>query len=1370
MVGRNVRSRGRESHPPTQQGSSRAPVEIINCYDEDDDVIIEENGEKEGEQLVMECEEEELTPEQQRAYEKAEKEYENCETELRTYREANVPIVEMNNSQNGSAGSKSTPGRKSAQTSSSVEVSRRSSARISSTNPGSVTSNSVGKSRASSSNNGKSRGSTDDSSKMVTLLVDSRTGGVIGRIPDEAANKMSLPTGTLIQRASRSSVQPSTPVLDRRSMSSATVTARTSVSPAKPSRASAQVGPPPITTRTVELKGSPGYGKPSNGPLSQFPALFTFPKPLNGVSDSVALLRRSKLDSKVKAALILTATKFTEFLIHSGLLRNKQTCQTHKTPKGQEVSLKLAMYNDAGRFPTSGGYVWISDCCPDKFVSVFRGSVFEGKSHSPVTTLKLIYHWACQTNPTNVVSWVKTDASYINGFYRVIKTLCALSVYSVMPKFGGPGENRFGFYLCYPYQSLVVFSGKVVELAAVHLHTSSPGQKLSSVEILCVFDRSSRLVRLLGMDRARTAPSNRYAAYRQCIAAVVHCKSTIIVDNSLDITAVAGALPTARFAPATSAKDTEQVVCYLTKHVPKIFANTLGTLDMNAVQPFLDELAWREKWGHSAEDAYDNLCKQLAFETKASEERESLLSRLMKLASTGNQKTFYALVPQTAEEPPVAAAPAARTRTVQQKTVTPVSAAKQGGTKRPAMSENRSAIDEHALAAKRLKPTEMVRLGEYYYGQMASTKTVPAGSNNVFKCPVCQKVFNFNVAFTRHLFMHLESARSFSIDLGDLTLCKYCFRNFGTPYAMQTHVEEVHMRRNNSLVCGICNEPFKTRMDLIGHMHGNHVQSELPYGCELCGFRSSFHRLQRSPREGGEEEIMMPKPDEKKRRKGPLIFQPSIYPSKMLKLDLKTLSSEYLCQECHQPLTSAAHLKTSWSCSHCRYSTCCDAMAQTHLARFHGTKPDFDMSKPVCLKKTMFCVCGFGTYSGNKLATHLALCGKKSAYPSRHRASLATVSAQSATFPELITLEDDDEDHGGAMEYANDSDDDMRDMDDGFGDGIDCRVKNGGENDGGKSGGRKRRRRRRHGVEDINSVWLKAIWSFQNIPFPDSDALHAEDYEYVDTETPEALQAVGLHKLGALKKVLKKDALQPTLVKKQALNGSLIEKKILTPTLKVESVAAPVTAVVKNCSAPVPMEIVPADEIKKEVSNPVVKKSDPVVIELEDVDEDPVLAIEKGSEMIPVDLPAMNDDDDEPVTEVIEVIEEEDSVKSDSSSEPEIIEETSRPSQPETVQGPEFLNSEQSVVSFAEPTTVRESGNVLADAETPIQDPTLAAVINELTTGNTPEGINVDDVVAGFSLDTKRARESDELFVAWFEAKVGFGNHSRIFSKFAVLI
>ena len=56
------------------------------------------------------------------------------------------------------------------------------------------------------------------------------------------------------------------------------------------------------------------------------------------------------------------------------------------------------MYSDAQRFPHSGGYVWIAENNVNRLVSVFKGSIFVASSHEPVIVLKLMYHWACQTN------------------------------------------------------------------------------------------------------------------------------------------------------------------------------------------------------------------------------------------------------------------------------------------------------------------------------------------------------------------------------------------------------------------------------------------------------------------------------------------------------------------------------------------------------------------------------------------------------------------------------------------------------------------------------------------------------------------------------------------------------------------------------------------------------------------------------------------------------------------------------------------------------------------------------------------------------------------------------------------------------------
>lgn len=72
----------------------------------------------------------------------------------------------------------------------------------------------------------------------------------------------------------------------------------------------------------------------------------------------------------MKGILTNSPTKFTEWLIQQGLVRSEQVCSSHVNVDLTPIKLKLGMYSDASKFPYSGGYVWISDCCPQKFVSV----------------------------------------------------------------------------------------------------------------------------------------------------------------------------------------------------------------------------------------------------------------------------------------------------------------------------------------------------------------------------------------------------------------------------------------------------------------------------------------------------------------------------------------------------------------------------------------------------------------------------------------------------------------------------------------------------------------------------------------------------------------------------------------------------------------------------------------------------------------------------------------------------------------------------------------------------------------------------------------------------------------------------------------
>ena len=130
-------------------------------------------------------------------------------------------------------------------------------------------------------------------------------------------------------------------------------------------------------------------------------------QPGNFKKTAITILRFLFADSRVKSLLIHTPSKFTEWLMQRGLLRLEHKCSLHQSEDGLPIQYKLGMYSDGNKQPFSGGYVWISECCPDKQISVFQGSIFESSVYPPGTLFKLFYHWSCQTSATNVLLWVK---------------------------------------------------------------------------------------------------------------------------------------------------------------------------------------------------------------------------------------------------------------------------------------------------------------------------------------------------------------------------------------------------------------------------------------------------------------------------------------------------------------------------------------------------------------------------------------------------------------------------------------------------------------------------------------------------------------------------------------------------------------------------------------------------------------------------------------------------------------------------------------------------------------------------------------------------------------------------------------------------
>lgn len=357
-----------------------------------------------------------------------------------------------------------------------------------------------------------------------------------------------------------------------------------------------------------------------------FPSLVVLAKPHLKVSEMSQIKinkERSTLDAKVKNVLMYNAAKFCEWLIEQGLVKSDQFCTQHPEKDGP-LPLKLGTYSDVSKFPYSGGYVWINDCCPQRFVSVFSGSIFEGAPHPPSVLLKLMYHWCCQTNVQNVVQWVKVDNFYVKNFFTLMRSVCIAAVHENFQKLGGPQKR--------------------VEVGVISLGTTSQdgNQRQVKVEVLGVMDMESKLVRLRAVEPLQEADRNykrRFVKILEPLRQWVHLESTIVTDYTVD----RGTLMSMGFKqviqttlpdpPTSSSKMSNQnIMEYLRRIVPRMFQNTLSLLSRQIIQQFLDELVWREQWGPIPSLAFETLVSNLAAQTKL-DKGENLIIKLGKIAA-----------------------------------------------------------------------------------------------------------------------------------------------------------------------------------------------------------------------------------------------------------------------------------------------------------------------------------------------------------------------------------------------------------------------------------------------------------------------------------------------------------------------------------------------------------------------------------------------------------------------------------------------------------------------------------------------------------------------------------------------------------------
>ncbi|XP_014240525.1 uncharacterized protein LOC106661550 isoform X2 [Cimex lectularius] len=517
-------------------------------------------------------------------------------------------------------------------------------------------------------------------------------------------------------------------------------------------------------------------------------------------------LARSRLDSKVKQVLVLGPTALTEYLLQQQLIKSKQTCRTHNTP------CKLGMYSEASKLPNSGGYVWVSECCPDVLTSVFAGSIFEGAPHPPTLILKLIYHWACQTSVQNVLHWVKVSNIYVKKMYTFLRSVCVAVVHQHFPILGGPG--------------------KIVEVGLISLGTGTTSGKnilkRVKVEVLGIYDQTKRWIRLKALDPIPDTEAYKRKKFLRCLQTLKQYidKDSIIVT---DICADDPAWQSVGFTHVEQSKQTglsnKNVMNYIRNIIPRMFQNTLSLLSRQLIQQFFDELVWREAWGFVSCKAYARIIRDIVELTRL-ETDIPLVKILVKIATNPFKNWQY--------DKWVVNCSSLQDSNLALQSTTSLNIDS------PFMDYT---VNDPEIQTETLQMTNAERVGNnvylesYYYGSYEG-ENISKSNPLYMECTLCFKDFRDNAQFSDHLILHALN-KNFPKCETYKDVCRICLK---VPnISMNAHVNANHKEPMNQLrSCKICNIQFKQEYMLISHMTSKHNELELPYTCEICYFRTSI--------------------------------------------------------------------------------------------------------------------------------------------------------------------------------------------------------------------------------------------------------------------------------------------------------------------------------------------------------------------------------------------------------------------------------------------------------------------------------------------------------------------------------------------------
>lgn len=436
------------------------------------------------------------------------------------------------------------------------------------------------------------------------------------------------------------------------------------------------------------------------------------------------------------------------------------------------------------------GYVWRCKKAPrcQRVVQIPRVGFF-ARFGAPLYKLhRLIFHWSSQSDILHVIHDTNVDIYMVRSVYRAVQEICGKSMELKAKKLGGPGST--------------------VEVATM---------KMGWHIIIGALDRGTGLSRMKVITENRGLNVGLSNIIQKPLESWLEPHTTVITTD-YKLSTMSKNTITYKFVEPNRYNG-DITVKYAVEHMENHLVRMFGSFSMvqlkpETIQGFLDEYQWRVRFGRTPKTSFWNIMSDIAQQSgrKLIMQNDPVTTISTSSSSSGDDSALDNWLDDTYQK-----------------------------------LQKSGQLPKKMSAAKPMlapsEPPKLVDLNNYYYARKSPNVILPPDPDRntyKFKCLICRKILDNNIKVMKHLMAHLEQTRQKNPDLSDLTQCKYCFRDFETPYSMQCHMENVHLSTND-LACKICNTGLNNKTSLINHMKNHHVQSEVPYCCQTCHYRSSFH-------------------------------------------------------------------------------------------------------------------------------------------------------------------------------------------------------------------------------------------------------------------------------------------------------------------------------------------------------------------------------------------------------------------------------------------------------------------------------------------------------------------------------------------------